>query len=130
MPAGAGGFQMLETRKRFHQELDALERDIPALAELAQEAVGKGVDALVRRDANLARQVIQEDDEIDRRYAEFAKEYADTAKGRTIAAWLKSKEPKREEPFKNAGVDCVTVGYKNTTEIDEAIERMNRVMNA
>jgi aryl-alcohol dehydrogenase-like predicted oxidoreductase len=27
--------------------------------------------------------------------------------------------------FKNAGVDCVTVGYKNTQEIDEAIENVN-----
>jgi len=28
--------------------------------------------------------------------------------------------------FRNAGVDCVTVGYKNTAEIDEAIENLNR----
>jgi aryl-alcohol dehydrogenase-like predicted oxidoreductase len=27
--------------------------------------------------------------------------------------------------FKNAGVDCVTVGYKNTAEIDEAIANLN-----
>lgn len=27
--------------------------------------------------------------------------------------------------FRNAGVDCVTVGYKNTSEIDEAIENVN-----
>jgi aryl-alcohol dehydrogenase-like predicted oxidoreductase len=27
--------------------------------------------------------------------------------------------------FKNAAVDCVTVGYKNTAEIDEAIENLN-----
>src|SRR5207245_10405728 len=27
--------------------------------------------------------------------------------------------------FKNAGVDCVTLGYKNTAEIDEAIENLN-----
>jgi aryl-alcohol dehydrogenase-like predicted oxidoreductase len=27
--------------------------------------------------------------------------------------------------FKKAGVDCVTVGYKNTAEIDEAIENLN-----
>jgi 1-deoxyxylulose-5-phosphate synthase len=27
--------------------------------------------------------------------------------------------------FKNAGVDAVTVGYKNTTEIDEAIDNLN-----
>jgi aryl-alcohol dehydrogenase-like predicted oxidoreductase len=27
--------------------------------------------------------------------------------------------------FQNAGVDCVTVGYKNTAEVDEAIENLN-----
>ena len=27
--------------------------------------------------------------------------------------------------FRNAGVDCVTVGYKNPAEIDEAIENLN-----
>ena len=27
--------------------------------------------------------------------------------------------------FRNAGVDCVTVGYKNTSEIDETIENVN-----
>jgi aryl-alcohol dehydrogenase-like predicted oxidoreductase len=27
--------------------------------------------------------------------------------------------------FKHAGVDCVTVGYKNSSEIDEAIENLN-----
>ncbi len=27
--------------------------------------------------------------------------------------------------FHNAGVDCVTVGYKNTAEIDEAIDNLN-----
>ena len=27
--------------------------------------------------------------------------------------------------FVNAGVDCVTVGYKNTAEVDEAIENLN-----
>ena len=30
--------------------------------------------------------------------------------------------------FKSAGVDCVTVGYKNTAEIDEAIENLNLVL--
>ena len=30
--------------------------------------------------------------------------------------------------FRNAGVDCVTVGYKNTAEIDEAIENLNRAL--
>ena len=30
--------------------------------------------------------------------------------------------------FKNAGVDCVTVGYKNTAEIDEAIENLDMAL--
>jgi len=30
--------------------------------------------------------------------------------------------------FKNAVVDCVTVGYKNTAEIDEAIENLNMAL--
>jgi 1-deoxyxylulose-5-phosphate synthase len=31
--------------------------------------------------------------------------------------------------FRNAGVDCVTVGYKNTAEIDEAIENLNLALS-
>jgi len=30
--------------------------------------------------------------------------------------------------FRNAGVDSVTVGYKNTAEIDEAIDNLNRAL--
>ncbi|HKW16398.1 MAG TPA: aldo/keto reductase [Terriglobales bacterium] len=30
--------------------------------------------------------------------------------------------------FQNAGVDCVTVGYKNNAEIDEAIENLNMAL--
>jgi len=30
--------------------------------------------------------------------------------------------------FRNAGVDCVTVGYKNTAEIDEALENLNMAL--
>jgi aryl-alcohol dehydrogenase-like predicted oxidoreductase len=39
-----------------------------------------------------------------------------------------NREDRREAmrfAFRNAGVDCVTVGYKNTAEIDEAIENLN-----
>jgi aryl-alcohol dehydrogenase-like predicted oxidoreductase len=27
--------------------------------------------------------------------------------------------------FQNAGVDCVTIGFKSTQEVDEAIENLN-----
>jgi phosphate transport system protein len=39
--------------------------DIPRMAKLAQEAVRKSLDAFVRRDPDLARQVIEGDDEVD-----------------------------------------------------------------
>ncbi|HUR80603.1 MAG TPA: phosphate signaling complex protein PhoU [Thermoanaerobaculia bacterium] len=39
--------------------------DIPTLAEAAQTMVGQALDAFVRGDANLARQVIRKDDHVD-----------------------------------------------------------------
>lgn len=39
--------------------------DIPRLARIAQEMVRQSLDAFVRRDADLARAVIQRDDEVD-----------------------------------------------------------------
>ena len=39
--------------------------DIPRLARIAQEMVRQSLDAFVRRDATLARQVIARDDEVD-----------------------------------------------------------------
>jgi phosphate transport system protein len=39
--------------------------DIPRMAQLAQEMVRKSLDAFVRRDSELARSVIEADDEVD-----------------------------------------------------------------
>lgn len=30
--------------------------------------------------------------------------------------------------FQNAGVDCVTVGYKSPAEVDEAIDNLNAAL--
>jgi phosphate transport system protein len=59
---------MRGTRSRFHEELERLEVDIQTMGELAERAVARAVDALVRRDDELARTVIDADDEIDERY--------------------------------------------------------------
>ena len=42
-----------------------------------------------------------------------------------ISANAESKERTLRFAFQNAGVDCVTVGYKAPAEIDEAIENLN-----
>lgn len=59
---------MQETRKKFHEELGALELEVLAMGELAETAIARSVDALHRRDAELATAVIAADDEIDDKY--------------------------------------------------------------
>jgi phosphate transport system protein len=58
----------LETRKRFHDELDALESEILGLGERAELAITRAVDGLIRKDRALQEQVIAEDDAIDATY--------------------------------------------------------------
>jgi phosphate transport system protein len=54
--------------QRLHEELEHLELEVLAMGELAERAVGLAIDALVGRDEDLARQVIEGDDAIDDRY--------------------------------------------------------------
>jgi len=56
---------MGETRRRFHDELDALVGEILAMGELAERSIGRAVEALVTNDAAEDEAVIQGDDEID-----------------------------------------------------------------
>jgi phosphate transport system protein len=62
---------MLETRKRFHDELAALEAEILQMGERAQRAVDRAVSALARRDSPLAHEVIEEDDALDAMYKDI-----------------------------------------------------------
>src|SRR4051812_24978846 len=51
--------------KHLHRDLDNLQRDLLALAGLVEGSVHKAILALQRRDANLAREVIDGDGQID-----------------------------------------------------------------
>src|SRR5438045_771942 len=62
------GVHVQETRKRFHDELDALESEILGLGERAELAISRAVTGLVRKDRRLTEQVIAEDDAIDATY--------------------------------------------------------------
>ncbi|MEK7310339.1 MAG: phosphate signaling complex protein PhoU [Chloroflexota bacterium] len=48
--------------------------DIPRMADLAREMLKKSLDALLARDAEAARRVAQQDDEIDRLYNQIFRE--------------------------------------------------------
>ncbi|HXF73403.1 MAG TPA: phosphate signaling complex protein PhoU [Actinomycetota bacterium] len=58
----------MPARVRFHEELEQLELQVLGTGELAERAVGRAVDALVRRDAGEALAVVAADDEVDARY--------------------------------------------------------------
>jgi phosphate transport system protein len=62
---------MLETRKRFHDELAALESEVLGLGERAERAVEESVRALATKDAELARHVIANDDALDATYLDI-----------------------------------------------------------
>jgi phosphate transport system protein len=62
---------MLETRRRFHDELAALESEILGMGERSANAVSKAVQALVHRDPRLAEEVIAGDDPIDATYLDI-----------------------------------------------------------
>jgi phosphate transport system protein len=62
---------MQQTRKRFHEELADLEGELLRLGQLAEGAVVQAVDALVRKDADLAEQIVAGDDIVDSTYLDI-----------------------------------------------------------
>lgn len=54
------------TRQSYDQELEKLRQEILRMGELVQNAIHNAVDALAKQDVNLAGQVIEGDDEIDK----------------------------------------------------------------
>ena len=62
---------MPDTRRGFHDELEALQRELLEMGELAGDAVQHAVHAVVLRDSNEAQGVIDGDDEIDGRYLDI-----------------------------------------------------------
>ena len=66
-----------ETRSKFHNELDQLESEVVLLGGQGEVAVRQSVDALVRRDRELATSVIEGDDALDERYLDIEKRILD-----------------------------------------------------
>ena len=52
-------------RRSFEEQLDELQSDLLRLGRFVEEALGKSIDALVRQDSVLAKQVIADDDYAD-----------------------------------------------------------------
>lgn len=66
-----------QTRRRFHDDLAALERRLLEMGELVAKRVPLAVSSLIEADVDLARSVIDGDDDIDEMYVEIE------------SAWLK-----------------------------------------
>ena len=59
---------MREVRRRFHEELRALEGEVQRTGTQAQRLLEQALQALTRRDLALCEAVISGDDEVDRLY--------------------------------------------------------------
>ena len=57
---------MSVVRHGFDQELEALRRDLLQMGDVVQRAINNAVEALAKQDVELAKKVIEGDDEIDR----------------------------------------------------------------
>jgi len=64
-------------RRRFHDELAALEEEVVAEGGLAERALGRSMEALVRKDDRLADLVVGEDDEVDAKYLDIERRVID-----------------------------------------------------
>ncbi|MEA1939866.1 MAG: phosphate signaling complex protein PhoU [Candidatus Caldatribacteriota bacterium] len=51
--------------RQFDQEINALKENLLKMSSLAEEAIAKSIKALVERDSNLAREIIDRDSEIN-----------------------------------------------------------------
>jgi phosphate transport system protein len=59
------------TREHFHQTLDRMEHQLLTMGDLAGASVQRSVEAVVRHDDDIARTVIDGDDQIDELYLEI-----------------------------------------------------------
>jgi len=77
---------MVEVRKKFHEELAALEAEVDELGLEAAEAVRLSVDGLIRRDRRQLEKVIEGDDSIDDKYIDVERRIFDLLATQTPVA--------------------------------------------
>src|SRR5437660_7133097 len=77
---------MVEVRKKFHEELAALEAEVDELGLEAAEAVRLSVDGLNRRDRQQLDKVIEGDDSIDEKYMDVERRIFDLLATQTPVA--------------------------------------------
>jgi phosphate transport system protein len=64
-------------RKRFHEELSALEREVAGEGEKAEQALARSIEAVVHKDEALADEVVANDDAIDAKYLDVERRIID-----------------------------------------------------
>jgi phosphate uptake regulator len=62
---------MREVRRRFHEELRALEGEVQRTGTQAQRLLEQALQALTRRDLAVCEAVIRGDDEVDQLYLDI-----------------------------------------------------------
>jgi hypothetical protein len=126
---GVGNLPIVDVRSPLHSKPSSM--SVPGnkwldIAMIRVNHKGKSMDA-----EDYATQGLGNVPEVVEHVKEVRKEGMGVVAMKLIGEGTFNREDRREAmkfAFKNAGVDCVSVGYKSTAEIDEAIENLNMAL--
>ena len=127
---------MKTTREQFQSELDDLKEEVIKLANMSGEALSKSVDSLFNQDTDLARQILEEDKEIDKKEAEInEKSVLLIAKQQPVATDLRqiiislrvvTDIERMGDNAKNIAKATIHLG-KNISTIPEGLKQMHEI---
>lgn len=125
------------TVKAFTEELDALTSDVARMGGLAEVAVNEAINAITRRDTNLAQLVVQRDAKIDAAQREiekrairlFALRQPLASDLRTVlTGWRISSELERVGDLaKNIAKRALILNQAEPIQLTRSVERMGRM---
>jgi phosphate transport system protein len=121
---------MVQPRRKFHEDLDWLEREITSMGELAERAVGVAVDALATQDVALCDQVIAGDDAIDGSYIEIERRILDIiAMQNPVASDLRFVSAVWHVNLHLERIGDMAVNIAKIAKVTEALPRDERVIS-
>jgi phosphate transport system protein len=135
--AGRGAYMPEHTVKAFSEELESLSSEVARMGGLAESAVNDCISAVVRRDTNLAEQVVARDEKIDEAQRDVERRaiklmalrhpYANDLR-QVLTAWRISIDLERiGDLAKNIAKRTKVINKFDPIQLTKSIERMGRI---
>jgi phosphate transport system protein len=118
----------IDTNLHFHRELEALEHAVLGMADQAESMVELAVDAITNGNLDLAQQVIDLDDQIDRTYFQVHQQWTGLmARFQPMGSDLRRMSVllQLNATFERMGDQCVNIA--KITQFNEGLPRVERI---